>query len=164
MTKARAALVDAMAVADAAVAGTVRDLAHVVAPAGNRWGHLAAVFGRLVAQGVEDRDAALAAMRAEAARRMPALDAIGRDARMAWLLDDAVATWDLARQRTRFGIRRALGPLLAERRPSAELLAAARATNTEAGGPLRDAEVVAEVRREVYWAARRAAKEARRQA
>lgn len=164
MSKPGASVLAEMAATDAATASAARDAAHVIAPAGNRWAHMAAVFGRLVAQGVEDREAALATMRAGAAERLPAMDAAGRDARMAWLLDDATMAWGMARERTRFAIRRALGPLLAGRRRSAELLAAARATNTEAGGPLRDAEVVAEVRREVYWAARRAAKEARRQA
>ena len=153
-----------LAAIDAAVAGAARDAAHVMPAAGNRWVHMAAVYGRLVAQGVEDRDAALASIRTAAAARMPAMDASGRNMRMAHLLDDAVQTWDLARDRTRFAVRRALGPLLAERRPSVDLLNAGRAVNDAAGGPLRDVEVVAEVRREVFWAARRAQREARRQA
>lgn len=142
---------------DGTAASIARDLAHpIVAPAGgNRWTHMAAVFGRLVAWGLEERAAALAAMRAEAARRLPDRDAIGRDVAMAWALDDAIAGWERARDRARFGVRRALAPLLAERRPSPALLAAARAVNDAAGGPLRDAEVVALVRREVFFAARR---------
>lgn len=152
------------AAVDAAAAGVAHDVAHVVAPVGNRWVHLAAVFGRLVAQGVEDHAAALAVMRAGAAKRFPEMNASGRNVSMAWLLSDSVRRWEMARDRTRFAVRRALGPLLAERRGSAELLAAARAVNREAGGPLRDAEVVAEVRREVFWAGRRAQREAKRRA
>lgn len=152
----------ALVAIDASVASAARDAAHVMEPAGNRWAHLAAVFGRLVAQGVEDHAAALAAMRAAAAARWPDRDASGRDAGMAWLLNDAVVRWEMARDRARFAVRRALGPLLAERKASAELLAAARAVNDAAGGPLQDVEVLAEVRREVFWAARRAQREARR--
>lgn len=164
MSKPGASLLAELAAIDAEVSGAARDAAQMIAPTGNRWAHLAAVFGRLVAQGVEDPQAALAAMQREAAARLPGMDASGRNVRMAHLLGDAVQTWIGARDRTRFAVRRALGPLLAERRPSAELLSAARAVNDAAGGPLRDVEVVAEVRREVYWAARRAQREARRQA
>jgi hypothetical protein len=123
---------------------------------GNHWVHVARVFGRMVAQGSEDFDAALAAMRRAAAVRAPGMDASGRDMRMAHLLHDAVGRWGMVRDRTRFAIRRALGPLLAERRPSAELLRVALAVNVEAGTPLLRDEVIGELRREVYWAARRA--------
>jgi hypothetical protein len=144
---------------DAATAGVAQDLVHVHLPSGpsNRWGLMAAVFGRLVAQGVAEFDPALAAMRRAAAERMPGMDAAGRDMRMAWLLNDAVRDWDMARDRARFGLRRALAPMLVARAPSAALVAAARAVNAAAGGPLRDVEVIGEVRREVYWAARRSA-------
>lgn len=137
-----------------------------VAASGNRWVTVAAVFGRLVAQGMMARGEALAPLQAAAAARLPAMDASGRDMRLAWALDDAIAGWKRARERTRFAVRRALAPLLAERAPSARLLLVARAVNGEAGDPLTEREVLEEVRREVFWAARRAAgaDKARRQA
>lgn len=149
------------AAVDAASASAARDMAHLVAPGvlGNRWAVRAQVFGRLVAQGLLDLEEAEAAMLARASAAE--VDMPGR-VRLGWALRDSVAAWTAGRDRTRFGIRRAVGPLLAERRPAAALLAAARGVNEAAGAPLRDAEVVAEVRREVFWAARRAAKEVRR--
>jgi hypothetical protein len=44
------------------------------------------------------------------------------------------------------------------------MVAAARSVNDAAGGPLRDREVVDLVRREVFWAVRRAEADARRSA
>jgi hypothetical protein len=123
----------------------------------NHWVVVADVFGRMVAQGIEDRERALAALREAAAKRQPAMDASGRDMRMAWLLRDAEERWHMTRDRTRFGIRRALGPLLADRVPSPQLLAAALAVNDAAGNPLMLDEVREEVRREVYWLMRRTA-------
>jgi hypothetical protein len=125
---------------------------------GNRWMHTADVFGRLVAQGLEDHEAALAAMKVAAAARFPEMDAAGRDMRVAHTLRDAVEKWRATRDRTRFAIRRALGPLLAERAKSGQLMAVARAANEAAGWPLQERDVLAVVRNEVYWAARRAAK------
>jgi hypothetical protein len=130
----------------------------VLAASGNRWLHTADVFARLVAQGLEDHDAALAAMKAAAAARFPEMDGPGRDMRVAHAMRDAVLRWQATRDRTRFAIRRALGPLLAERAPSGRLMAAARAVNEGAGWPLLEREVLAVVRNEIYWAARRAAK------
>jgi len=121
----------------------------------NRWRCIAGVYGRLVAQGVMARDEALASLLAAGAERMPRMAACGRDMRLAWALDDAVAAWRMGRDRTRFALRRALAPMLAERAPSARLLAVARSINLDAGGALLEREVLDEVRREVYWAARR---------
>lgn len=144
--------------AGAAVASVVEDTRHVAAAEGNRWRRLAMVFGRLVAQGALDMDGCLASMTAEAARRWPERAAGAMDTKLAWALRDAVQEWDMARGRTRFAVRRAVGPLLAERAKSAALLAAARAVNAEAGGPLRDDEVLGLVRNEIYWASRRLAR------
>jgi len=151
---------------NAAVAGVAADVAGqaMLAHEGNRWQHLAQVLGRLVAQGLEEPDAALAAMRVAAAERLPGMDAAGRDMRMAWLLREAVARWEQTRDRARFAIRRALGPLLAERAASGALVRAAQAVNEAAGTPLLAGEVLGEVRREVYWAARRAEAAKRRRA
>jgi hypothetical protein len=156
------------AAVDAAAASVARDM-DVAQPCadggkGGQWRHLVAVFGRLVAQGLLGLDEAEGALKARAGPGLAELEAparMGREIRLAWALRDSVREWEMARSRTRFGIRRALGPMLAERAVSAVLLAAARATNEAAGGPLRDAEVVAEVRREVYWASRRTARDAR---
>lgn len=145
---------------DAAVAeiAAAADAVAAPGPQAKHWQHVAGVFGRLVAQGVGDHGAALAAMKAAAAERLPGMDAMGREVRMAWLLNQAVEQWQQARDRARFAVRRALGPLLAERAPSGALMTAARAVNAEAGWPLTEREVLGVVRNEVFWAARRAAK------
>ena len=108
------------------------------------------------------RDEALAAMLDASRKRRPVMEESGRQARLAQALGDAERAWDLARDRTRFGIRRALAPMLAVRAASTALLAAAHAVNTEAGLPLLTREVRDEVVREVFWASRRMATEARR--
>jgi hypothetical protein len=121
-------------------------------------------MGRMVAQKLDAPEAAIAAIQRAAAERLPGMDAAGRDMRMAWLLRESVARWEQARDRARFAIRRALGPLLAERAVSGVLVRAAQAVNEAAGTPLLAGEVLGEVRREVYWAARRAEAAKRRRA
>jgi hypothetical protein len=140
---------------DAAVAAVVAEAGHLLPGGGNHWRHVADVLGRLVAQGRDDFAAALATLKEAAAKRYPEMAADGRDMRMAHALHDAVQRWELTRGRAKFAIRRALAPMLAERAASARLLAAARAVNAEAGAPLTDLDVLGEVRREVFWAARR---------
>lgn len=154
------------AAVDAAAASVARDMlqAHTDSVSSNRWLLTARGFGRLVAQGLLELGEAEAAMHAVAAERIPGMHAIGRRVRLSWMLRDSVREWERARDRARFAVRRALGPLLAERRPSVFLVAAARSVNDAAGGPLRDREVVDLVRREVFWAVRRAEADARRSA
>jgi hypothetical protein len=156
MARARRPAAVAAAVPEMDPAAALRDV-HVLPREGNHWQHVAQVFGRLVAQGLMEADKALAPMVAAAAERFPQMDPAGRQMRLAHALRDAEAHWVQMRDRTRFAIRRALQPLLAERASSARLLVAAREVNGAAGGPLLDLEVLGEVRREVYWAARRAA-------
>jgi len=122
---------------------------------GPRWAEVASGFGRLVAQGVMDHAECYDAMLHASRARRPAMDEIGRSVRLAQALHDATLNWQGVRDRTRFGIRRALAPMLVARAASARLLAAAHAVNAEAGDPLLPREVHAEVVREVYWAARR---------
>lgn len=122
---------------------------------------VADTFGRLLAQGLIGRGEALSAMLHGSEARGSRMDPSGRQARLAWALDDSAARWARARDVARFGIRRALGPLLATRAPSAALLTAARAVNDEGGGPLTDREVLGMVRAEIYWAARRLQREAK---
>lgn len=115
----------------------------------------ARTFGRLVAQGLLDHAEALAALIDAASAASVRGDPSGWRTWLAWTLADATRRAALDAGRTDTVIRRALAPLIAERRRSAELLATARAANAAAGDVLLPHHVGAIVRAEIAWALRR---------
>lgn len=130
--------------------------------AADRWDQALAVqrraaagFGLLVAQELMAPGEALAALEAAAAQAAPGMDAGGRRTRLAWWLRDGEQAAVAARREAAVALRRVLAPLLAERRASAELIAAAREASAANGEVLRPGEVLDEVRAEVALALRR---------
>jgi hypothetical protein len=84
----------------------------------------AAVLGRLVAWGLLPRDEAFAFLTATARVVAPHRDRFGREARLAWALDDAAAEARHRARRAVWPVRDALAPLLEAGAGASDLIAA----------------------------------------
>lgn len=112
-------------------------------------------LGRLIAAGLLARDEALATLCAGAEHAHVRGDPSGWRTELAVALTLATTEAGIAAGRAEADLRRALAPLLAERRPSAELLRAAAEVNAAAGDVLLPQQLRAIVRREVACELRR---------
>lgn len=118
-------------------------------------------FGRLICWGLMTPRECLDALLVAGAAAAPEANPSGRRMVLAHSLRDAIASWSLARERTRSRIGWDLEPLLTARRPSAEIMAAAAKINADAGEPLTRGEVREAVQQAVGWHLRKIEREKR---
>jgi hypothetical protein len=120
---------------------------------------LCETYGLLVAQGVISREDALAAVARAVAHRRPEVEEIGSPlaGNIAMALTLATERWQRTRRDAGCAVRKAIAPLLMDRRPSTVILRVAHETNADLGfpeqhlGPLLIREVREIIREEVAW-------------
>jgi hypothetical protein len=117
----------------------------------------AAVCGKLVAQGILERDEMLPDLCLAALRRGYCGDLIGLRTRLAWRVREEADIWRTRRNKAAASIRYTLAPLLLNLEPAPALFASAEHVNREAGEPFLPSEVGAIVREEVAAELRRRA-------